>query len=63
MLDSDGTGSSTQVSIVRCAWVHAVMSYLARHLIPLFPSDAAFGGLGKHWAGRVEDLQWADRWL
>jgi hypothetical protein len=48
MLDGDGIGTSTQVSIVRCAWVHAVMSYLARHLIPLFPSDAAFGGLGKH---------------
>jgi hypothetical protein len=33
--------SSTQVPIVWCTWVSVVVSYLSRHLIPLFPEDSA----------------------
>jgi hypothetical protein len=40
---------STQVPIVRCAWVPVVMSYLARHLIPLFPEDLTLALLARYW--------------
>jgi hypothetical protein len=33
----DGTGSSTQVPVVRRAWAPAAMSYHARHLMSLLP--------------------------
>jgi hypothetical protein len=37
--DGDGTDSSTQVPIIRCALVPVVMTYRARHLVSLFPED------------------------
>jgi hypothetical protein len=35
----DGMNSSTQVSVVRCAWVPVTMSHHARHSMPLSPED------------------------
>jgi hypothetical protein len=41
MSSGDGMGSSTQVPVVRCTWVLVVLSYLSRHLLPLFLEDLA----------------------
>jgi hypothetical protein len=49
MLDSDGTGNSTQVHVVWCVWVPVVMSYPAKHLIALFPRDRALVLLAWYW--------------
>jgi hypothetical protein len=35
----DGTDSSTQVSVIRCAWVPVATSYRVRHLMSLFHRD------------------------
>jgi hypothetical protein len=40
----DGTGSSTQVPIVRCALVTAATFSRARHLMPLIPEVPALVG-------------------
>jgi hypothetical protein len=41
MSDSNGTDPSTQVSVVRCAWVPVTMSYHVRNLMLLLPEDSA----------------------
>jgi hypothetical protein len=41
MSDGDETDFSTQVPIVRCAWVHVAMSYCVRHSMPLSLEDLA----------------------
>jgi hypothetical protein len=41
MLDGDGTTSSTQVPVVRCAWVHVGVSCHARHEMSPHPEDLA----------------------
>jgi hypothetical protein len=41
VLGSDGMDFSTQVSIVRRAWVPVATSYRARHLMSLFSEDPA----------------------
>jgi hypothetical protein len=46
----DRMNSSTQVPIVMCTWVPMIMSYHARHLMPLFsvgPAAVALSGTGK----------------
>jgi hypothetical protein len=48
-LGGDGTTSTTQVLVVRCAWMPVVISYLSRHLILLFPEDPTPTLLARHW--------------
>jgi hypothetical protein len=75
MLGGDGIDSSTQVSVVRCAWVPTAQSCHARHSMTLPSMDPtpivspSTGSPGAWLPGaRVyfkmgcdEDLQWADR--
>jgi hypothetical protein len=75
MLDGDGMSSSTQVLIVRCTWVSVVLSYQARHSMPLSPKDLALVALpvmkARVWLlgyrvcsrpGYEAGLRWANRW-
>jgi hypothetical protein len=76
MLGSDRMNSSTQVPVVRYAWVPVAMSYHARHSIMLSPEDptlVALPGTESPWVwlpearvlsepGHMEDLHWADKW-
>jgi hypothetical protein len=39
--DNDGTSFSTQVPVVRHAWVPTATSYRARHLMPPLPKASA----------------------
>jgi hypothetical protein len=58
MPGGDGTNFSTQVPIVRCAWVLVTMSYCARHLMLLFPEDltpAALPGTERSLGVTAED--------
>jgi hypothetical protein len=41
----DGMDSSTQVPVIRCAWVPVAMSYRDRNLMPLFPEYLAIVAL------------------
>jgi hypothetical protein len=75
VLGADGTNSNTQVPVVRCTWVHVVMSYHARHLMLLFledPAPAALLDIEKPTGmivrarvhtepGHTEDVHWTDR--
>jgi hypothetical protein len=41
MSGDDGVDFSTQVPVVRCAWVPVVMTHYARHSMLLSPKDPA----------------------
>jgi hypothetical protein len=76
MSSDDGMDSSTQVSVVRCAWLPTALFYHARHSRPLSPKDPApiaLLGTENPWVwlpgarihselSYMEDLQWVDRW-
>jgi hypothetical protein len=75
VLDSDGMGSSTQVSTGRCTWVPVVLFYHARHSMPLSHKDLTPVALSvltaRVWLlgtrvyfrpGYEVGLRWMDRW-
>jgi hypothetical protein len=75
MSDSNGTGSNTQVSAIRCMWVSVFLSYQAYHSMPLSPEDLALVALPVlkaracllgSWVfstlGHGVGLRWVDRW-
>jgi hypothetical protein len=48
MSSADRTDSSTQVPIARCAWMHVVMSYRAKHLMALLLEVLALVGPARY---------------